>query len=162
MRRSVLSWLALIKTYWNGIKRMHKAKLSFSHGPVRLMWKSLSRLSAKNPGAIWRVISCPLSAESRLLSGMTAADRCPELQELKRQYESALRAWGSYEFPLHNEPVGTRARRFEHLRLKQEALGERNAANDHVLDHKRICQLCSDQGWLSTHKRSELSRRPGT
>src|SRR5450631_605134 len=107
------------------------------------MWKSLSRLSAKNPGAIWRAISCPLSAESRLLSGMIAADPCPELQELKRQYESALRIWARYEFPLHNEPEGTRAQRLEHLRLKQKAVEERNAANYRLLDHERICLLCA-------------------
>jgi hypothetical protein len=107
------------------------------------MWKSLSRLSAKNPGAIWRAISCPLSAESRLLWGMIAADPCPELQELKRQYESALRVWAQYEFSLHNEPVRTRAQRLEHLRLRQRALEERNAANYRVFDHKRFCLLCA-------------------
>jgi hypothetical protein len=86
--------------------------------------------------------SCPLSPESRILSCMASADPCAELQELKRQYESALRIWAQYEFPLHNEPVGTRAQRLEHLRFKQRALEERNAANDQVLDHKRICPLC--------------------
>ena len=39
--------------------------------------------------------------------GMVAADPCAQLQQLKRQYESALRAWAQYQFPLHNEPVGT-------------------------------------------------------
>jgi hypothetical protein len=73
---------------------------------------------------------------------MAAAYPCSELQELKRQYESALRVWAQYEFPLHNEPVGTRTQRSEHLLLKQRALEERNAANDHVLNHKRICPLC--------------------
>jgi hypothetical protein len=71
---------------------------------------------------------------------MIVADRCAELQELKRQYESALRIWAQYEFPPH-EPVGTRAQRLEHLRFKQRALEERNAAIDRVLDHKRICPL---------------------
>jgi hypothetical protein len=93
---------------------------------------------------------------------MAALEPCAELRRLKRQYESALRAWGGYEFPLHNEPVGTLARRSEQLQLKQKALGERNTANDRVLDHKRICPLCSYQSWLSTHKRSELTRRPET
>jgi hypothetical protein len=76
---------------------------------------------------------------------MIAADLCAELQELKRQYESALRIWAQHEFPPHNEPKGTRAQRLEHLRLRQRALEERNAANDHVLDHKRICPLCIDK-----------------
>src|ERR1700722_7019201 len=74
---------------------------------------------------------------------MVAADPCAELQQLKRQYESALRVWGQYEFPLHNEPVATRAQRFEQLQLKQRALDARNAAHDRVLDHKRICPLCA-------------------
>jgi hypothetical protein len=74
---------------------------------------------------------------------MIAADPCPELQELKRQYESALRIWARYEFPLHNEPEGTRAQRLEHLRLKQKAVEERNAANYRLLDHERICLLCA-------------------
>lgn len=73
-----------------------------------------------------------------------SARACVELQELKRQYESALRAWGQREFPLHNEPVATRARRLERLQLKQTALDTRNAANDSVLDHKRNCLLCAD------------------
>jgi hypothetical protein len=76
-------------------------------------------------------------------SGEVSGCACAELQELKRQYESALRAWGQYEFPLHNEPVETRARRSERLQSKQRALEERNAANDSVLDHKRICPLCA-------------------
>jgi len=75
--------------------------------------------------------------------GMVAADPCAELQELKRRYESALRVWGQYEFPPHNEPIGMRARRSEQLRLKQRALNARNAANDRVLAHKRICPLCA-------------------
>jgi hypothetical protein len=87
-------------------------------------------------------------------------ERCADLRQLKRQYESALRVWGSYEFPLHNEPVGTLTRRSEQLQLKQKALDARNAANDRVVDHKRVCSLCSDQSWLSAHKRSGLSRRP--
>jgi hypothetical protein len=77
--------------------------------------------------------------------GMVAADPCTELQELKRRYESALRVWGQYEFPLHNELVGTRARRSEQLELKRRALDARNAANGRVLAHKRICPLCADE-----------------
>ena len=76
---------------------------------------------------------------------------CAELQELKRQYESALRVWGQYEFPLHNEPAATRARRFEQLQLKQRALNARNAAHDRVLDHKRICLLCEGRSLRQMH-----------
>jgi hypothetical protein len=76
---------------------------------------------------------------------MGAAGPCAELQQLKQQYESALRAWGSYEFPLHNEPVGTQVRQFEQLQRKQKALDERNAANDRVIAHKLTCPLCADK-----------------
>jgi hypothetical protein len=68
------------------------------------------------------------SALNRAYSGMVAADPCAELLELRLQYESALRVWGQYEFSLHNEPVGTRARRSEQLQLKQRALDARYAA----------------------------------
>jgi hypothetical protein len=74
---------------------------------------------------------------------MVAAGPCAELQLLKQQYESALRIWGEYQFPVHNEPAGTRAWRFEQLQLKQRALDERNAANDRVLAHKLTCPLCA-------------------
>jgi hypothetical protein len=73
---------------------------------------------------------------------MVAADRCAELQQLKQQYEFALRIWGEYQFPVHNEPVGTQARRPEQFQLKQKALDERNAANDRVLAHKLACPVC--------------------
>jgi hypothetical protein len=74
---------------------------------------------------------------------MVAAGRCAELQQLKQQYESALRIWGEYQFPVHNEPVGTQARQSEQFQLKQKALDERNAANDRVLAHKLTCPLCA-------------------
>jgi hypothetical protein len=64
---------------------------------------------------------------------------------LKRQYEFALRVWGEYEFPIHNQPVGTQVWRSEELRLqlKQKALDARDAANERVLDHKLTCPLCA-------------------
>jgi hypothetical protein len=74
---------------------------------------------------------------------MVVAGFCPALQQLKGQYESALRAWAQYQFPTHNEPAGTPAWRSEQLQLKQEALNARNAANDRVREHKRICPLCA-------------------
>jgi hypothetical protein len=87
--------------------------------------------------------SYPLRLNCAYYRGMVAADPCAELQRLKRQYESALRVWGLFEFPPHNQPTGTRVRRFEQLQLKQLALDARNAANHRVLNHKRICPLCS-------------------
>jgi hypothetical protein len=69
---------------------------------------------------------------------------CPELEALKRQYEFALRIWGEYEFPFHNEPIATRARRSVRLQLKQNALVARNEANDSLLDHKLVCLLCAE------------------
>jgi hypothetical protein len=74
---------------------------------------------------------------------MVAADTCAELQQLKQQYETALRIWGEYQFPVHNEPVRTQAWRSEQLQLKQRALEARNAANERVLDHKLTCPLCA-------------------
>jgi hypothetical protein len=76
---------------------------------------------------------------------MGAADTCGELQQLKQQYENALRIWGEYEFPVNNAPVGTQGWQPEQLRvlLRQKALEARNAANDRVLTHKLTCSLCS-------------------
>jgi hypothetical protein len=71
---------------------------------------------------------------------MVAAGTCAELQLLKQRYESALRIWGEYQFPVHNEPARTQAWQFE--QLKQRALDRRNAANDRVLAHKLTCSLC--------------------
>ena len=87
--------------------------------------------------------SCLLCVVRAYHRGMVAAGPCAELQQLKRKYESALRAWAQYQFPLHNEPVGTRAWRSEQLQLKQREVDARNAANDRVLEHKRICPLCT-------------------
>jgi hypothetical protein len=76
--------------------------------------------------------------------GMCAADTCGQLQQLRQQYEFALRAWGEYQFPVHNEPVGTLEWQSEELRLqlKQKATDARNAANERVLDHKLNCPAC--------------------
>jgi hypothetical protein len=76
---------------------------------------------------------------------MGAAGSCAELQQLKQQYEFALRVWGDYQFPVNNAPVGTQGWRPEQLRLllKQKALDARNAANDRLLDHKMTCPLCA-------------------
>jgi hypothetical protein len=97
----------------------------------------------KSPGAIWRAHLLSALCSRAYYRGMATVGPCAELLELKRQYEYALRAWGQYQFPRHNEQVGTRAWRSEQLQLKQRALDARNAANDCVLDHKRICPLCT-------------------
>jgi hypothetical protein len=77
--------------------------------------------------------------------GMGAADTCGELQQLKQQYEFALRVWGEYQFPVHNEPVGTLAWRSEEFRLqlKQKATDARNVANQRLFNHKLTCPLCA-------------------
>jgi hypothetical protein len=77
--------------------------------------------------------------------GMGAADTCGELQQLKQQYEFALRVWGEYQFPVHNSPVGTPGWQSEGLRLqlKQKATDLRDAANERVLDHRLRCPLCA-------------------
>jgi hypothetical protein len=79
---------------------------------------------------------------------MGAADTCGELQQLKQQYEFALRVWGEYQFPAFNEPVGTQAWLSERLRLqlKQKALDARDEANERVFNHKRTCRLCGATG----------------
>jgi len=99
----------------------------------------------KSPALYGVHTSCLLCAAAHIIRGMATIGPCAELLSLKRQYESALRAWAQYQFPLHNEPVGTRAWRSEQLQLKQRALDARNAANDCVLDHKRICPLCTSK-----------------
>jgi hypothetical protein len=67
------------------------------------------------------------------------------LQQLKQQYEFALRVWGEYEFPIHNEPVGTQGWRSEALRLqlKQMALDATNAARECLFNHKLTCPTCN-------------------
>jgi hypothetical protein len=77
--------------------------------------------------------------------GMGAADTCGELQQLKQQYEFALRIWGEYQFPVYDEPVGTLAWRSESLRLqpKQKATDARDDANERLLNHKLTCPLCA-------------------
>jgi hypothetical protein len=80
---------------------------------------------------------------AHIIGGMVAGDHCAQLQQLKRQYEAALRTWGEYQFLRHNEPIGTQARRSEQLYLKQKALDARNEANDRLLGHKETCPLCT-------------------
>jgi hypothetical protein len=77
--------------------------------------------------------------------GMGAADTCGKLQQLKQQYEFALRVWGEYQFPVYNEPVGTQRWRSEALRLqlKQKATDARNAAKESLFNHKLTCPLCA-------------------
>ena len=67
---------------------------------------------------------------------------CVELQRLKEQYQTALRLWGQFEFPLHNEPVGSPARKAEQLELKQRALNARNEASEQLLTHRDKCRIC--------------------
>jgi hypothetical protein len=63
---------------------------------------------------------------------------CVEVQRVKQQYENALRIWGQFEFPLHNEPVGPA----ERLQLKQGALNARNEACERLLAHRAKCRIC--------------------
>jgi hypothetical protein len=67
---------------------------------------------------------------------------CVELQRLQQQYQTALRIWGQFEFPLHNEPVGPQGRQAEQLQLKQRALNARNEASERLLAHKEKCRIC--------------------
>jgi hypothetical protein len=67
---------------------------------------------------------------------------CVELQRLKQQYQTALRLWGQFEFPLHKEPVGSPARQAEQLELKQKALNARNEASERLIAHRDKCRIC--------------------
>jgi hypothetical protein len=67
---------------------------------------------------------------------------CVELQRLKQQYETALRIWAQFEFPLHNEPVGPAERQAARLQLKQKALKARNEASERLLAHREKCRIC--------------------
>jgi hypothetical protein len=67
---------------------------------------------------------------------------CVELQRLKQQYENALRFWGQFEFPLHNEQVGPPTRQAERLQLKERALKARNEASERLLAHREKCRNC--------------------
>jgi hypothetical protein len=67
---------------------------------------------------------------------------CAELRDLKRRYASALRKWGLLEFPLHNEPLGSRAEQLDRLHLKLRAMEARNEAGERVLAHQEKCRVC--------------------
>ena len=67
---------------------------------------------------------------------------CEELQKLKQQYQTAVRIWGQFEFPLHNEPVGPAARQAERLQLKQKAWKARNEVSERLLAHREKCRIC--------------------
>jgi hypothetical protein len=67
---------------------------------------------------------------------------CVEFQRLKQRYETALRIWGQFEFPIHNEPVGSPARQAEQLQLRQRALNARNEASERLLAHREKCRIC--------------------
>jgi hypothetical protein len=67
---------------------------------------------------------------------------CVELQRLKQQYQTALRIWGQFEFPLHNELLGSSARQAEQLQLKQRALNARNEASERLVGHSEKCRIC--------------------
>jgi hypothetical protein len=50
--------------------------------------------------------------------------------------------WGQLEFPLHNEPVGSRAQQLDRLYLKLRAMEARNEAGERVLAHQENCRVC--------------------
>jgi hypothetical protein len=58
-----------------------------------------------------------------------------EAAMLKRRYESALRVWGKYQFPLHNAPLLSAEERAAQMRLRQSALKARNAARKIISKH---------------------------
>jgi hypothetical protein len=69
---------------------------------------------------------------------MTTLFPCAEFQRLRREYETALRVWGQYEFLLPNAPLGLPERPY----LKRKALDARNAAKERLIDHREKCRIC--------------------
>ncbi len=68
---------------------------------------------------------------------------CPEHVRLRQRYESALRQWGEILLSQDPELVGASARL--RAQLEQNALDERDAANDLVRVHKLTCPACKEQ-----------------
>jgi hypothetical protein len=102
----------------------------------------LAVTSVRDAGPIlWQVEVAPKDAE-RSKNALAPAFPCVELQRLKQKYDTALRIWGRFEFPLHNEPVGPAARQAERLQLKQKALKARNEASERLLAHREKCRIC--------------------
>jgi hypothetical protein len=93
-------------------------------------------------GPCWRNMSLALLLVDSSHCEMSKLFPCVELQRLKQQYQTALRIWGQFEFPLHNEPVGPPARQAEQLELKLRALSARNEASERLLAHRETCRIC--------------------
>jgi hypothetical protein len=85
---------------------------------------------------------------------------CAVSQHLRREYENALRVWGSYEFPQHNAPE-------QQVHLKREALDARNAASERLTTHREKCRVCKIEerlnDWPGHHrtKAVDLACQPG-
>jgi hypothetical protein len=67
---------------------------------------------------------------------------CAELRSLKRQYDSALRVWGDYEFGLHGNLMKSMLPA-KAAQLKHEARLKRDIAGWCLADHKERCPLCT-------------------
>jgi hypothetical protein len=76
--------------------------------------------------------------------GMSAAQACLEYVRLRQHYEVALRRWGQILLAKDTEIVGAAAR--QAAQLKQQALDERDAANQRMCVHKRSCPACRGAG----------------
>lgn len=84
-----------------------------------------------------------LSRKTRVKSaGLSDIARCPEGEELKQQYDSALEEWRKQSQP----PVrpldvgGASARRT--FQLSEKALSNRNAAANRMYLHRATCAIC--------------------
>jgi hypothetical protein len=102
----------------------------------------LAVTSVRDAGPILWQVEVALKDAERSKNALAPAFPCVELQRLKQRYETALRIWGQFEFPLHNEPVGPPARQAERLQLKQNACKARNEASERLLAHKEKCRIC--------------------
>jgi hypothetical protein len=98
--------------------------------------------ASKQLGPSWRNMSLTLLLVGSSNCAMSNLLPCVELQKLKQQYQTALRIWGQFEFPIHNEQVGPPTRQAERLQLKERALKARNEASERLLAHREHCRIC--------------------
>jgi hypothetical protein len=98
--------------------------------------------SVRDAGPILWQVEVALKDAERWKNALAPACPCVELQRLKQQYETALRIWGEFEFPLHNEPVGPSEWQADRLQLKQKAWKAKNEASERLLAHREKCRIC--------------------
>jgi hypothetical protein len=77
--------------------------------------------------------------------GISRAMGCAEYLELEHHYASAVRRWAQYAQPQNIVPPG-KDQLQRATALRQEALLERNCAEDTLHLHRQHCPMCKRQG----------------